>query len=82
MTRLDAMLEQHNHYDMGDGFTIQKTADEWCIYYEAKHVDTYDRPNIQPGELTSYCMISSAIKAVNNLRQSAEWYKPNKELSA
>ena len=67
------MLEQHSHYDLGDGFTIAKSGGKWHIYYMGKHVDTYDRPDVHSQNLTSYRSIASAVDAASSLRLRAEW---------
>lgn len=70
---LSSLLEQHGHYELGDGFTLSKTSKlGWCLYFNCKHVDLWiaerdGKPEPADMELTSYRTVVDAFEARQKL---------------
>lgn len=61
------LLEQHDHYDLGNGWAVGRNVDRWNIYYRAKHVDAWRSESVGyfecvSSELKSYATAMEAIK--------------------
>ena len=71
MITVEQLLEQHTHYDLGDGFAIGKVPEGWVLYWRAIAVDV--RLAVANGrkieDVVYYPDVISAVKAASNVRQ-------------
>lgn len=82
MTTIEQLLEQHDHYDLGDGFTIGKRACGWIVYYRSVSVsERLDLESISeasqsyPSAVAAVrfaCWLKCDEKAMSLLRESAK----------
>ncbi len=70
---LVSLLEQHDHYDLGDGWTVGRNVDHWNIYYRGKHVDAWRGESIGlsireqiNSDLKSYATAVEAIEVAKH----------------
>jgi hypothetical protein len=75
---LESLLEQHDDYDIGDGFSVsRRPGQDWHIYYKAKHVDCWDaehRGESIPNDLMSFTTAVSAVSAAYQVKIVAPWF--------
>lgn len=60
---LDRLAEQHDGYELGDGFTLRKHSNGWSIYLNGKHVDCWKNPDVTSEQLTAYKTLRLAVAA-------------------
>lgn len=76
MKLIEQLLEQHDHYDLGDGWTISKREKRWHIYYRAKHVDCWDAEHgiaPLPETLSSFHNAVTAASCAQSIKLLADW---------
>lgn len=74
--KIDELLDQHNNYDLGDGWSIGKQSQgDWNVYWKGKHVDCWLNPEVSSEELSSYRHATNAIRCSERLRKwrSCPW---------
>jgi hypothetical protein len=78
LTRVEDLLEQHQSYDLGDGWRIKKAPRGWWIAYKAWSVDLLDANHHKwrcPDEPTYYPTAVAALAAASEISHLAEWAK-------
>lgn len=66
---LGKLLDQHDHYDLGDGWSVGRNLHHWNIYYRGKHVDAWRGESVGlsireqiNSDLKSYATAAEAIE--------------------
>ena len=83
MKTIEQLLEQHDHYDIGDGFTVaRRDGGHWMAYHNGLHVECrdatfYGRPIPDEDDLTSFPSAIQAVKAAHDIRLIADWAAEN-----
>lgn len=82
LMRIEDLLEQHKHYDVGPGWTIGKRDHVWHIYYLGKHIDCWlaehiKSPYPQPEELRTFPTAVEAVAFCLEMKRVAKWVRPD-----
>lgn len=77
---IEQLLEQHDHYELGDGWSMGRSdLDSWHIYYRAKHINIWDakqRGVKWDGEWHGHDSAYAAWLAWMSLKPLCDWAKP------
>lgn len=81
---LPSLLEQHDTYDLGNGWSIGcRNPHEWCIYFQGKHLDCWiaaheGTPQPDSSQLKMYRTAITAVTFWQATRHQYRWLEEQK----